>query len=306
VVRAFSPAEARRWRAVHVDNTTVAARCARARTRSIKTETKDKLLRLALSMVDLTTLEGRDTPERVHALCRKALHPLAEMPDLPHTAAVCVYPNMVPHAREALGTDSPVKIASVATGFPSGLIPLNLKLEEVRRTVELGADEVDMVIDRGAFLAGDDRKVFEEIALTKEACGKARLKVIFETGELGTLDNVAAVSRLAIHAGADFIKTSTGKIQPAATLEVTLVMLEAIREHYLETGVMIGMKPAGGIKDSKLALHYLVLLGETLGKAWMTPEWFRFGASSVVNDLLRQITRRIDGHYQSPRRFSVD
>jgi deoxyribose-phosphate aldolase len=213
---------------------------------------------------------------------------------------------MVPHAREALGKDSPVKIASVATGFPSGLTPLPIKLDEVRRTVELGADEIDMVIDRGAFLAGDDRKVFEEIALVKEACGKARLKVILETGELGTYDNVAAASRLAIAAGADFIKTSTGKIQPAATLEVTLVMLEAIREHFLETGEMIGMKPAGGIKDSKLALHYLVLVAETLGKAWMSPEWFRFGASSVVNDLLRQITRRSDGHYQSPRRFSVD
>ncbi len=306
MARAFSPSDARRWRSVRVDSATASVRVQRARKRSIKTEAKERLLRLALSMVDLTTLEGRDTPEKVHALCHKALHPFPEMPDLPSCAAVCVYPNLVPAAREALGKRSPVRIAAVATGFPSGQVPLALKLEETRRTVALGADEIDMVIDRGAFLAGDDQKVFEEIAAVKEACGEARLKVILETGELGTLENVAAASRLAIAAGGDFIKTSTGKIKPAATLEVTLVMLEAIREHFLETGEQIGMKPAGGIRDAKLALHYLVLVAETLGKAWMSPEWFRFGASSLVNDLLRQIARRGDGHYQSPRRFSVD
>lgn len=304
----FHPADARRWRAARVDNAAVAARCARARTRSIKTDAKERLLRLALNMVDLTTLEGQDTPQKVAALCRKARLPFPEMPDLPTVAAVCVYPNMVPFAREALGADSPVKLAAVATGFPSGQVPLPIKLEETRRTIELGADEIDMVIDRGAFLAGKDREVFEEIAAIKAICadGGARLKVILETGELGTLDHIAAASRLAIAAGADFIKTSTGKISPAATMETTLVMLEAIREHYLETGEMVGMKPAGGIRTAKQALHYLVLLAETLGSGWLTPEWFRFGASSLVNDLLRQLARREDGYYQSPRRFSVD
>ncbi len=305
MARTFHPAEARRWRAARVDNAAVAQRVARARTRSIKTESKTRLLKLALSMVDLTTLEGQDTPEKVHSLCRKAIHPFLEQPDLPHTAAVCVYPNMVPYAVESVkGTG--VKVAAVATGFPSGQIPVPLKIEEVKRTVAMGADEIDMVIDRGAFLAGDDQKVFEEIALVKDACGPARLKVILETGELGPLDNVAAASRLAIAAGGDFIKTSTGKISPAATMEVTLVMLEAIREHYLDTGEMIGMKPAGGIRTAKQSLHYLVLVAETLGAAWMSPEWFRFGASSLVNDLLHQIARRGDGHYASPRRFSVD
>jgi deoxyribose-phosphate aldolase len=304
----YHPGDARRWRAARVDNAAVAARCARARTRSVKTDAKDRLLRLALSMIDLTTLEGQDTPERVAALCRKARTPFPEMSsDLPSVAAVCVYPTMVPFARRALGpVGGPVKLASVATGFPSGLTPLPIKLDEVRRTVEMGADEIDMVIDRGAFLAGDDQRVFEEIVAVKAACGATTLKVILETGELGTLDNVAAASRLAMVAGADFIKTSTGKIQPAATIEVGLVMLEAIREHYLETGVQIGMKPAGGIRDAKAALHWLVLVAETLGSDWLVPERFRFGASSLVNDLLHQIARRTDGHYQSPRRFSVD
>jgi deoxyribose-phosphate aldolase len=256
-------------------------------------------------MVDLTTLEGMDTPQRVQALCRKAMRPMPELPELPHVAAVCVYPTMVPHARQALGK-SGVKLASVATGFPSGLTPLSIKLDEVRQTVAAGADEIDMVIDRGAFLAGQDQRVFEEIALVKEACGAAVLKVILETGELGTLDNVAAASRLAMAAGADFIKTSTGKIQPAATMEVGLVMLEAIREHWLDHGVRVSMKPAGGIRTSKEALHWLVMVAETLGSDWMNPERFRFGASSLVNDLLHQIARRDDGHYQSPRRFSVD
>jgi len=301
----FHPAEARRWRAARVDNAAVAARVARAQKRSIKTDSKKRLLRLALSMVDLTTLEGQDTPEKVRALCRKAQQPMTGVPDLPHVAAVCVYPNFARVAADAL-RGSGVRVAAVATGFPSGQTPLPLKLDEVARTVALGADEIDMVIDRGAFLAGDDARVFEEIASVKEACGSAQLKVILETGELGTLDNIAGASRLAIAAGADFIKTSTGKIHPAATMETTLVMFEAIREHYLDTGVQVGMKPAGGIRTAKQALHYLVLLAETLGSDWMTPARFRFGASSLVNDLLRQIARREDGYYQSPRRFSVD
>jgi deoxyribose-phosphate aldolase len=293
------------WRAARVDRVTIEARCDRARKRSIKAESKDALLRLALSMVDLTTLEGADTPDKVHALCRKARTPFQEDPSLPHVAAVCVYPNMVPYAVEALG-GADIRIAAVATGFPSGQIPLPLKLEETRRAVAYGAHEIDMVIDRGAFLAGHDDRVRDEIIAIKEACGPAHLKVILETGELGTLDNVAAASRLAILAGADFIKTSTGKISPAATLPVTLVMLEAIREHFLATGVRVGMKPAGGIRDAKLALHYLVVLAETLGEDWLTKDLFRFGASALVNDLVRQIVRREDGFYQSPRRFSVD
>lgn len=294
------------WHTVRVDAAMVATRVSRVQKRSIKTDSKERLLRLALSMVDLTTLEGMDTPGKVRALCHKARTPFPEMPDLPSTAAVCVYPNMVPVAREALGEQSPVRIAAVATAFPSGQSPLPLKLDEVRRTVAFGADEIDMVIDRGAFLAGEYGRVFDEIAAVKEACGDARLKVILETGELQTLENVAAASRLAIAAGGDFIKTSTGKVSPAATMEVTLVMLEAIREHFLATGVQVGMKPAGGIRTAKQALHYLVLVGETLGADWLDPHWFRFGASSLANDLLRQLARRADGHYQSPRRFSVD
>lgn len=305
-IHIYSETNAKRWRSIRVDNTMVSARCARACTRSIKKDSKERLLRLALNMIDLTTLEGMDSPGKVQALCRKALNPHGEFSDLPTTAAVCVYPNMVPIARAVLGANSPVKLASVATAFPSGLSPLPLKLQEVELTVDMGADEIDMVINRGAFLAGDWARVHHEIVETKKACGSARLKVILETGELQTLDNVAAASRLAIHAGADFIKTSTGKIKPAATMPVTLVMFEAIREHFLETGTMIGMKPAGGIRTAKQALHYLVLLAETLGSDWMTNEWFRFGASSLVNDLLRQIARRQDGYYQSPRRFSVD
>lgn len=302
----YRDGDARRWRSTKVDTATVALRVARARTRSIKNETKDRLLRLALSMIDLTTLEGMDTAGKVTGLCHKARVPFPEMPALPSCAAVCVYPNMVPIARAVLGRDSGVKVAAVATAFPSGLSPLPIKLADTRAAVEMGADEIDMVIDRGAFLSGDWRKVFDEIVEVKEACGDAHLKVILETGELQTLDNVAAASRLAIAAGADFIKTSTGKVQPAATMDVTLVMFEAIREHYLETGVMIGMKPAGGIRHAKQALHYLVLLAETLGSDWMHPDWFRFGASALCNDILRQITRREDGFYQSPRRFSVD
>jgi len=298
-------ADIQRWRSARVDEVAVTKRADRARTRSLKGDTKKQLLRLALSMVDLTTLEGADSPEKVRALCRKARDPFPGRADVPHTAAVCVYPSLVPIAKDAL-RGSNVKVAAVATAFPSGQLPLDLRLEEVRRTVEAGADEIDMVISRGAFLAGELRFVFDEIVAVKEACGHAHLKVILETGELGTLDNVACASRLAIDAGADFIKTSTGKVQPAATLPVTLVMFEAIREHYLKTGRMVGMKPAGGIRHSKLALHDRVLLTETLGSDWMSPDWFRFGASALANDLLRQITWTEEEHYASPRRFSVD
>jgi deoxyribose-phosphate aldolase len=233
------------------------------------------------------------------------MHLHDSLPDLPHVAAVCVYPTMVGLAREALG-DHDINVASVATAFPSGMAPRQIKLEETRIAVDDGADEIDMVISRGAFLQGEYGFVFDEIAAVKEACGNAHLKVILETGELGTLDRVRRASVLAMHAGADFIKTSTGKIQPAATLPVTLVMLQAIRDHFYQTGRMVGMKPAGGISTAKLAVHYLVALRETLGSAWMTPEWFRFGASSLANDVLMQLQKQATGVYQSPDYFSRD
>jgi len=258
-----------------------------------------------LSMIDLTTLEGQDTPGKVRQLCQKAMHLHDAVPGLPHVAAVCVYPTMVGVARQALEGRG-IHIASVATAFPSGQAPLNVKLEDTRLAVEQGADEIDMVISRGAFLAGDHGFVFDEIVAIKEACGDAHLKVILETGELGTLDRVRRASALAMHAGADFIKTSTGKIQPAATMQVTLVMLQAIRDYFYETGRMVGMKPAGGISSAKLAIHYLVMLQETLGNAWMTPEWFRFGASSLANDVLMQIVKQQTGVYQSADYFSKD
>jgi deoxyribose-phosphate aldolase len=288
-----------------VDEVGVNERVARFQSRSIKTSSKNEALRLVLSMIDLTTLEGQDTPGKVRQLCQKAIHLHDAMPGLPHVAAVCVYPTMVQVAKEALkGYD--IKVASVATAFPSGQSRLDVKLDDTRMAVEAGADEIDMVISRGAFLAGDYRYVFDEIRAVKEACGDAHLKVILETGELGTLDRVRRASVLAMHAGADFIKTSTGKIQPAATMQVTLVMLQAIRDFYRETGRMIGMKPAGGISSAKLAIHYLVMLRETLGNAWMTPEWFRFGASSLANDVLMQIMKQSTGVYQSADYFSQD
>ena len=288
-----------------VDEVGVNERVARFQTRSIKTAAKLDALRLILSMIDLTTLEGQDTPGKVRQLCRKAVHLHDALPGLPHVAAVCVYPNMVGVAREALA-GSGIKIASVATAFPSGMSSLEVKLSDTRMAVDAGADEIDMVISRGAFLAGEYRHVFDEIVAVREACGDAHLKVILETGELGTLDRVRRASVLAMHAGADFIKTSTGKIQPAATMQVTLVMLQAIRDFYRETGRMVGMKPAGGISSAKLAIHYLVMLRETLGNAWMTPEWFRFGASSLANDVLMQIVKQATGAYQSPDYFSKD
>jgi deoxyribose-phosphate aldolase len=273
--------------------------------RSIKTSAKLAGLKIVTSMMDLTTLEGKDTPGKVAYLCRKALQPAEAKYCVPSCAAVCVYPNMVRYARRFLGDNSPVKVASVATGFPSGQYPLRTRLEEVRRAVTDGADEIDMVIDRNAFLVGDHARVFDEIAEIKAACGPAHLKVILETGELVTYDNVRIASRIAMEAGADFIKTSTGKVQPAATMPVTLVMLEAIRDFFYETGIRIGMKPAGGIRNAKQSLAYLVMVRETLGDAWLTPDLFRFGASTLLNDVLMQIARTVDGRYQGADYFSL-
>ncbi|HSG46744.1 MAG TPA: deoxyribose-phosphate aldolase [Longimicrobiales bacterium] len=288
-----------------MDEVGVEERAARFQTRSIKYESKVAALHAVLSMIDLTTLEGKDTPGKVLQLCRKALHLHDSLPGLPHVAAVCVYPTMVATARRALeGTD--VKVASVATAFPAGMSALEVKLADTRMAVEAGAHEVDMVISRGEFLRGEFGYVFDEIAAVKEACGQAHLKVILETGELGSLDRVRQASVLAMHAGADFIKTSTGKIQPAATLPVVLVMLQAIADFHRETGRMVGMKPAGGISSAKLAIHYLVMLHETLGPAWVTPDWFRFGASSLANDVLMQLQKQATGRYQSPDHFSKD
>lgn len=292
-----------------VDQTGVEERVARFCKRSIKKASKMQALKLALGMIDLTTLEGQDTPGKVRQLCQKAIHLHDSIPGLPHVAAVCVYPVMVGVARKALddqGLAGEIKVASVATAFPSGMSPLHIKLEETKIAVAEGADEIDMVISRGAFLRGDYGYVFDEIAAVRDACGEAHLKVILETGELGTLDQVRRASVLAMHAGADFIKTSTGKIQPAATMPVTLVMLQAIRDHYYETGRQVGMKPAGGISKAKLAIQYLVMLRETLGQAWMAPEWFRFGASSLANDLIMQIQKQQTGVYQSADYFSRD
>jgi deoxyribose-phosphate aldolase len=273
--------------------------------RSLKTGAKLAGLKMAVNMCDLTTLEGKDTPGKVAYLCRKAFQPADAKYQVPPCAAVCVYPNMTKYARKFLGAASPVKLAAVATGFPSGQYPLRTKLEEVRRTVADGADEIDMVINRCAFLAGDHGRMFDEIAATKEACGPAHLKVILETGELVTYDNVRLASEIAMQAGGDFIKTSTGKVSPAATLPVTLVMLEAIRDYFFATGVRIGMKPAGGIRTSKQALAYLVMVKETLGDDWLTPELFRFGASTLVNDLLMQIVKSAEGNYQAAEYFSM-
>lgn len=288
-----------------VDEVGVNERVERFQSRSIKNESKIEALKLILSMIDLTTLEGQDTPGKVRQLCQKAIHLHDAMPGLPHVAAVCVYPTMVGVARKALG-DRDINIASVATAFPSGQAPLSVKLEDTRMAVAEGASEIDMVISRGEYLAGNYGFVFDEIVAIKEACGDAHLKVILETGELGTLDRVRQASELAMHAGADFIKTSTGKIQPAATMQVTLVMLQAIRDYFYATGRMVGMKPAGGISGAKLAVHYLVMLRETLGNAWMTPEWFRFGASSLANDVLMQLQKQATGVYQSADYFSKD
>lgn len=287
-----------------IDQVGINDRIARITARSIKKEAKMQGLMMALSMIDLTTLEGSDTEDKVKQLCYKAHHLHDTIPGLPSTAAVCVYPNFVKLAvNELKGTG--VKVASVATAFPSGQSSLEVKLLDVKLAVDNGADEVDMVISRGKFHSGEYNYVFDEIARIKDACGKdVRLKVILETGEIGTLDKVRQASDIAMYAGADFIKTSTGKINPAATLPVTLVMLEAIRDYYYETGIMIGMKPAGGISNAKLALQYLLMVKETLGGKWLTNQYFRFGASSLANDVLMQIAKQKSGIYQSQDYFS--
>ncbi len=288
-----------------IDQVGVEERISRFGKRSIKKESKMSALMLAMSMLDLTTLEAKDTPGKVMQLCTKAMYPHSAIPGIPSVAAVCVYPNLVRVAKEAL-KNSKVKVAAVATAFPSGMSSRKVKIEETKWAVGEGADEIDMVISRGHFLAGEYNFVFDEIAAVKAACGNAHLKVILETGELSTLDNVRKASDIAMHAGADFIKTSTGKIQPAATLPVTLVMLEAIRDYYYTTGKKIGMKPAGGIATSKLAIQYLVVLRETLGEDWLTPDLFRFGASALANDILMQVLKQQTGVYQSIDYFSKD
>lgn len=288
-----------------IDQVGVEERVARFTTRSIKKASKMQALKMTLSMIDLTTLEGKDTEGKVKQMCYKAAHLHDVIPGIPTVAAVCVYPTMVKTAKDALkGTG--VKVASVSTAFPSGQSTLAIKISDTKFAVENGADEIDMVISRGEFLKGNYNFVFDEIAAIKEACGQARLKVIFETGELSTLDNVRRASDIAMYAGADFIKTSTGKISPAATMPVTLVMLEAIRDYYYKTGRMVGMKPAGGISTAKSAIHYLVMVRETLGGAWLNNHWFRFGASSLANDVLMQIAKETTGVYQSSDYFSKD
>jgi deoxyribose-phosphate aldolase len=288
-----------------VDQVGVEERAASLAKRSIKREAKLWALDLAIRMVDLTTLEGKDTPGKIRALAGKARRPDPTDPSIPSVAALCVYPNMIQTAKEALAGSS-VKVAAVATYFPSGQSPMAVKLADVRAALKLGADEIDMVIDRGAFLAGSYGKVYDEIAAVKEAVGEHHLKVILETGELETYDNVRRASVLAMAAGADFIKTSTGKVQPASTLPVTLVMLEAIRDFYAQTGRAVGMKPAGGIRTSREAISYLTVLYETLGPDWMTPDRFRFGASTLLNDLLMQIRKERTGRYSGGDYFTLD
>ena len=309
--RSFSPGALRRslndaLELAHgVDAVAAEERAASLAKRSLKKDSKVWGLKLAVSMIDLTTLEGKDTRGKVMALCRKAVRPDPTDPSVPHVGAVCVYPSMVGFVKQALA-GSGVKVASVATGFPSGQTFSEIKVQETRATVAAGADEIDMVIDRGAFLSGDYQKVFDEIAEVKEACGPAHLKVILETGELANFDQVRKASLIAMYAGADFIKTSTGKVAVNATLPVTLVMLEAIRDFYHTTGRQIGMKPAGGISNAKLALSYLVLLHETLGSEWMTPDMFRIGASTLLNDILMQLRKEKTGAYQGPDYFTLD
>jgi deoxyribose-phosphate aldolase len=288
-----------------VDQVGCEARAAGLATRSIKTTSKAFAIDLAIRMVDLTTLEGQDTHGKVRALASKAMRPDPADPTCPATAAVCVYPDMVATAKQTLG-DSGVNVAAVATAFPSGRAAMDIKLADTRDAVEAGADEIDMVIDRGAFLSGRYLEVYEEIVQVKEACGDAHLKVIFETGELQTYDNVRRASWLAMMAGGHFIKTSTGKVQPAATLPVTLIMLEAVRDFREQTGQMVGVKPAGGIKTTKDAIKYLVMVNEICGGDWLDPDWFRFGASTLLNDLLMQRTKMTTGRYSGPDYFTLD
>lgn len=290
-----------------VDQVGIEERVARFNTRSIKKGSKVQALKLALNMIDLTTLEGKDTEGKVKQMCYKAMHPHDALTDLPTTAAVCVYPTMVKTAKDAL-KGSKVKVASVSTAFPSGNSTMQIKLLDTKLALDNGADEIDMVISRGEFLKGNYNFVFDEIATIKDLTHKynARLKVIFETGEISTLDNVRRASDIAIYAGADFIKTSTGKIGVAATMPVTLVMLDAIKDYYFKTGIQVGMKPAGGISTAKGALQYLVMLHETLGNAWLDNKWFRFGASSLANDLILQLEKEAKGVYYSKDYISVD
>jgi len=299
------PLEPRLPRIGSVDAVALEERAASLAKRSIKKDAKVFALELAIRTTDLTTLEGADTPGKVAALASKALRPDPGDPGIPSVAAVCVYPNLVPVARERLEA-SGVKVAAVATGFPSGQFPLPVKVADVRSAVELGAEEIDMVIDRGAFLSGRYAKVYDEIVQVKEACGDAHLKVILETGELGTYDNVRRATLLAIAGGADFVKTSTGKINPAATLPVALCMLEAVRDVHEETGRRVGFKAAGGVRQAKQAVQHLVLVHETLGPDWLTPDLYRIGASSLLNDILMQLRKEKTGAYQSPDYFTVD
>ena len=288
-----------------IDKVGVHERVDRFCSRSIKDSSKEIGLNLALSMIDLTTLEGKDTANKVKQLCYKAQNLHYSNLELPSVAAVCVYPSLVRVAKKELqGSD--INIASVATAFPSGQSNLNVKIDDTKYAIDEGADEVDMVISRGHFLSGELNYVSDEIAKVKEACGRAKLKVILETGELCTLDNVRKASELAMHSGADFIKTSTGKISESATPTVVLTMLEAIRDYFNNTGKKVGMKPAGGISRSKLAIQYLVMVRETLGNDWLTPDLFRFGASSLANDVLMQIVKQEQGNYQSSNYFSLD
>jgi deoxyribose-phosphate aldolase len=299
------PLEPRLPRVGSIDQVGVEERAATLAKRSIKRESKLFALELAVRMTDLTTLEGADTPGKVAALSSKAVRPDPADPTIPSVAAVCIYPDLIEVALDRV-RGSGVKVAAVATAFPSGRSPLDLKVEEARRAVEAGAEEIDMVIDRGALLAGNYAKVFEEVRQVKEAVGDAHLKVILETGELGTYDNVRRASLLAVAGGADFIKTSTGKIQPAATLPVTLVMLEVVRDVFEETGRRVGVKAAGGVRHAKQAVQHLVLVNETLGPEWLTPDLFRLGASSLLNDLLLQIRKEKTGRYQNPDYFTLD
>ncbi|MDB4353913.1 deoxyribose-phosphate aldolase [Akkermansiaceae bacterium] len=288
-----------------IDQVGVEERAKRFCARSIKKETKMSALKLAVTMLDVTTLEGADSVGKVQQMCQKAMQPLPGDPSVGPAAAVCVYPRMVKTAAKAV-EGSGVQVAAVATQFPSGQMRLKERVAEVRYAVSQGADEIDMVISRGQFMQGEYRAIFDEIASCKEACGEAHLKVILETGELTTYDSVRWASDIAIAAGADFIKTSTGKVPIAATLPVTLVMLQAIEDHYDRTGKMVGMKPAGGISNAKLALQYLVMVREVLGEKWLNNQWFRFGASSLTNDLLMQIRKQETGRYQSGDYFTKD
>ncbi|MEY2980915.1 MAG: deoxyribose-phosphate aldolase [Planctomycetota bacterium] len=293
------------FRVPPVDAVALETRASELATRSIKKESKRRGLELVAAMIDLTTLEGMDSPGKVRALCRKAVRPLPGDVGFPSVAAVCVYPDLVATAVETVAGSS-VQVASVATAFPAGRASMAVKLADTREAVAAGATEIDMVIDRGAFLAGHHEQVYDEVRRVKDACGDAHLKVILETGELRTYDNIRKALRISMLGGADFVKTSTGKVAPASTMPVVLLMLEAVRDHYLETGVQIGVKAAGGIRAAKDALRYLVMVNETCGDGWMDPAWFRFGASSLLNDVLMQWVRLRDGVYPRPDEFGED